>query len=85
MDGKSLIFWVILGSVGLLILGSLGFGSGSYLYDLSNQNADKCTNGAPLTASTCAGENLTANAPVELIAGTIIPIIFIVAVALRFI
>ncbi len=86
MDGKAVITWVVLGVVGLLILGALGQGSGSYLYNLEHQNTTKCAyNGDSYDVNHCIGANATDNTNIGLIAGMVIPIIFFVAVVMRFI
>ncbi len=63
--GKSLITYIVMGVVALLVLGALGTGSGSYLFNLANPNTTLTT--------------------VILMSGTILPILWFVAVALKFI
>lgn len=81
---KNLVTWVVFGSVGLLILGALGAGAGSYLYSLGNQNATFCTTYTTYGAGTCGAANQTSIVPVTLLAGTVVPIIFFVAIAMKF-
>lgn len=86
-SGKTTITWVILGVVGLMILGALGTGSGSYLYNLANQNATRCQAVNSPDVLQCVGSvgNSSLISPVILLAGTVVPIIFFVAIAMKFI
>lgn len=80
MEGRTIITFVVFGVVALLVMGALGSGSGSYLYLLENQNNTQCL------AYPCTGAANTSSAPsVILMAGTIIPIIWFVAVVLKLI
>lgn len=75
-SGKQVLIFAVLGVVGLLILGALGGGAGSYLYELANQNTSRCATG------NCTASDVP-NTMVILMAGTIVPIIWFVAVALK--
>lgn len=65
ISGKTIITFVVFGVVALLVLGALGSGSGSYLYQLANPNTTLTT--------------------VILMSGTILPILWFVAVILKLI
>jgi LPXTG-motif cell wall-anchored protein len=63
--GRQIITYIVFGVVALLVLGALGTGAGSYLYNLANPNTTLTT--------------------VILMSGTILPILWFVAIALKFI
>jgi hypothetical protein len=64
-SGKEIIVFAVMGVVALLIVGALGTGASSYLYNLGVPNT---TSGA-----------------VVVISGTVLPILFLVAIVLKFI
>lgn len=63
--GKKIIVFAVLGIVGLLVVGSLGQGSSSYLYFLNNANSS--------------------SSAVTTMFGTVVPILFLVALVLKLI
>jgi len=63
--GKEIIILGVMGVVALLVVGALGTGTGSYLFNLANPN--------------------TTNSAVVIISGTVLPILFLVGLVLKFI
>lgn len=79
--GKELIIFVALAVVALLVIGALGTGQGSYVYSLNNANTSACN--FNVTGGNCISS--TPNYAVNIISGAVVPILFLVAIGLKFV
>jgi len=78
--GKELITLVVLSVVGMIVVGAMGYGAGSYLYSLGAPNATACPNWYAWGNCT-GGYTLSA---VQVISGTVVPIIFLIGLGMKF-